>query len=168
MATRQRPNRWGSELWPVVGACLVAAVTVWVQTRRPPNTLAAALLQGGTLIFTIYASYVFGKVSARRAADDLNRSRAKSPFRRMQTLYRAMERQRQSIEEVRHHLARLQLGDGNARVLFDSVDFALTHLDRIVVEHIATGEDALSDWRDVAPDEVAEIERRALQLGDEG
>ena len=37
---------------------------------------------------------------------------------------------------------------------------ALDVIEAIVLEQIPTGADALEDWRDIVPDDVADVERR--------
>jgi hypothetical protein len=52
-------------------------------------------------------------------------------------------------------------------LLFEHARGSLMALDLMVVEQISTADDALEDWRDLVPDEVAAIEAAARRLPDE-
>lgn len=166
MAVRLPPQR--SPGWYLVGVSVVlAAVTVFVGTRNPPNPLATALLQGITLVFGVYGSWILGIASARDAATEVIRPHARSAFRRMQNLYRGLGRQEVAIQESLLRLEGLSTTAAKT-VHYEHVRSSMLLLRAMVTEQIATADDALDDWRDIVPEEVAEIERSAVVAADEG
>lgn len=143
----------------VAVAVALATLTVYVGTDKPPNALAASILQAVTILLSVFGSYEFGKASARQAARDLIAPHASSAFRRMLNLYRALGRQNDALAA---QTARLQeLEDNKGKVEMSHVAASLYTLRAMVIEQIATADDAMSDWRDIVPDEVARIEREA-------
>ena len=69
---------------------------------------------------------------------------ARSAFRRVTALYNSLYRLSTRIE----------------RLNSDKPDNRLDLIQALVDEQIATGQDAIEDWRDIVPEEVEEIERR--------
>ena len=107
------------------------------------NTLFQILISGTGL----WGSYIFGRNSARAGALEVIKPHARAAFRRVFALYRSLYRLSVKIEDLK--------GEGP--------DHRLDLIQALVNEHIATGEDAIEDWRDIVPEEVAEIERRSAQ-----
>ena len=104
------------------------------------NTLFQVLISGTGLL----GSYIFGKNSARDGALDVVKPHARAAFRRVFALYKSLYRLSEKIEELKE----------------EGPDPRLDLIQALVNEHIATGEDAIEDWRDIVPEEVEEIERR--------
>ena len=105
------------------------------------NTLFQVLISGTGLL----GSYIFGRSSARAGALEVIRPHARAAFRRVFGLYRSLYRLSETIENLKD----------------EGPDHRLDLIQALVHEHIATGQDAIEDWRDIVPDEVAEIERRS-------
>lgn len=141
---KRRYLRIGSAL--IVVAVMLGVTTVYVGTLRQPNTLAAALLQAITFVFSIVGAYFFATASARAAAEEMVRPHARSAFRRLRNLYEGLGR---LLAEVSAQIA-IQ-DDDKARL-------SLQILKSMVVEQASTADDALEDWRDLVPDEVERIE----------
>lgn len=160
MADARGSNRWPGLTLLVSG--VLAVVTVLVGTQAEPNKLATALLQGITLVLSTAGSFVLGKAASREAAREVIRPHARSAFRRVQNLYMALGRQRQALNTEQIRLARLcvETGDGE-NLAFEHVRGSMLALEYMVVEQISTADDALEDWRDLVPDEVAAIEAEA-------
>src|SRR5689334_19135998 len=92
----RNPSPWVA--WLTVGATIpLAVITVIVAIQKPPNLLAAGLLQGITLIFGAVGSFLSGKASARDAGAEMIRPHARSAFRRVTSLYAALGRLRNEI-----------------------------------------------------------------------
>ena len=91
----------------------------------------------------LLGSFIFGKSSARDAAIEVIRPHARAAFRRVTALYNSLYRLSVKIEELKR----------------DGPDQRLDLIQALVHEHIATGQDAIEDWRDIVPEEVNEIER---------
>ena len=107
------------------------------------NTLFQILISGTGLL----GSYIFGRNSARAAALEVIKPHARAAFRRVLALYNSLYRLSDKIEELKD----------------DGPDPRLDLIQALVNEHIATGQDAVDDWRDIVPEEVAEIERRSAR-----
>jgi hypothetical protein len=124
----------------------------WTAATRQLSALEAALTQCIVLTFGLLSSFLFGQLSAEKAGQDMIRSHAKSAFRRVLSLYRSLSRLAAIIENDR------ETNNGRAnssRATFDK-------LEAIVVEQIATADDALADWKDICPQEV----ERMIRIGD--
>jgi hypothetical protein len=162
-------KKWAATPGPyfILGSLVLAVITVAVGTAElkpseEPNRLATSLLQAITLVFGTWGSYALGRDASREAAKAQVRQHAKSAFRRVLTLYGALGRFRDQAETEMAFLKEKQdVASGSV-----SVDIAQMCLDKfrlMSLEQIATGEDALEDWRDLAPDEVARIEAQATR-----
>jgi hypothetical protein len=136
-----------------VATLALAVLTVVVAVRTPPNTLAAGLLQAGTLIAGVVAAYLFAKASASSAAKELVRPYARSAFRRQRGLYRGLGR---LIDEIDEQMSTQTNKDG------------LRVLRAMIIEQTGMSGDALDDWRDLVPDEVEKLERAEQNNGSEG
>lgn len=144
-------------IWVILGGIALSAATVFVGVQTPPNTLATGLLQAFTLIFTLVGAYIFAlpaaedtKKVAEIAARDKIRAQSRSAFRRQRGLYEGLGR---LIDEI--DLQVEQESDEKARL-------KLMILRAMIVEQAVVSGDALSDWRDLVPDEVAQLEKREV------
>ena len=79
----------------------------------------------------------------RDGAIDAVRTHARPAFRRVTALYDSLFRLSIQIEELKG----------------EDPDHRLNLIQALVNEHIRTGKDAMEDWRDIVPEDVAEIER---------
>ena len=123
-------------------AILVSIITVAISTKRPLTGLEGTLLQFLSLATGLAGSYVFGKLSSEGAARELIKPAARSAFRRVVWLYGSLTRLGQTLS-----------GEDNAA---DRVRVA----GAIVAEQLSAASDSMEDWRDLVPDEVADVERR--------
>ncbi len=129
----------------------VAAVFCsWTAASRQLSTLEAALTQCIVLTFGLLSSFIFGQISAEKAGQDLVRSHSRSAFRRVLSLYKSLSRLAAIIENDREaNNSRANL----SRATFDKFE-------AIVMEQIATADDALEDWKDICPQEVEQVVMR--------
>jgi hypothetical protein len=135
----------------------LGALTVYVATRKNPNTLATSLLQAITLVFGTYGSYVFAKASLEDAARGLVTPHARSAFRRVRNIYSALGRLLELMNRQSSHFNVIR----DAGTLdYENVQLTMLMLERIVIEQLNTVDDALEDWRDLVPDEVKAIEEQ--------
>jgi hypothetical protein len=160
---RLRP-RLGPAGLLILGSIVLGAVTVAVGTQDNPSKLAVSLLQGITLVFGTLGSYILGRDASREAAavsreaaTESLRLPARSAFRRVKNLYGALGRQQVAINRELVRLAELAEDNGET-VQFEHAKASLSALEIMVIEQISTVDDALDDWRDLVPDEVAAIE----------
>jgi hypothetical protein len=164
VGTDEKPWYKSGGVWLIVASVALAALTVKVGTQMPPkgeepNRLATSLLQGITLVFGTFGSWLLGRDTSREAAREAVRPHARSSFRRVLTLYRALGRLRDTSVLEADYLAEQQ--DEEGRV---DLGLALASLDKIrlmSIEQTDTADNALDDWRDLAPEEVAKIEQVA-------
>jgi len=152
--------KWTPSTWLAIATVVLVCITVVVQAQTPPNVLASAILQACALIFSVGTAYVFGRQSTAAAAQELIKPHAASAFRRMLNLYKGLGRIRNKITSISVELSALRKIDDPSLIEFQHVTWVIQMLDAMVLEQVATGEDALDDWRDLAPDEVARIEQQ--------
>lgn len=119
----------------------------WTAATRQLSAMEAAMTQIIVLTFGLLSSFLFGQLSAEQAGQDLIRSHAKSAFRRVFSLYRSLSRLAAIIENDRDAAG---TRTNSSRATFDK-------LEAIVVEQIATADDALADWKDICPREVEQM-----------
>ena len=151
-----RPNVWLGALLLVTIGLFVAAG--WVAAQRQLTSLESLLLQLLVLLVGLGATMFTGYRSLRDAAEASTRRHARSAFRRVTALYAGYTRIGASINRQRELIARAAEADG--RVLVEHVDPSLDLLEAQLLEQFETLQDALDDWRDLAPDGVAGIEAR--------
>ena len=132
----------------VIVAFLVAGLSVFIATQRTLTSLEDVLLQAFGLGTGVVGSFLFGKQSAKDAAREIIKPHARSAFRRLMSLYESLSRVGAEIENA--------LGTGENK----NNEIALSRLQAIVIEQLATADDALEDWRDIVPEDVAEIRAR--------
>ena len=132
----------------LLGIFLAAAVGfVILNFFRSVSPVENALFQILISATGLLGSYLFGKSSARAGALDVVRPHARAAFRRVTTLYNGLYRLSIRIEELKER----------------GPDDRLDLVQALVDEQIATGQDAIEDWRDIVPAEVEEIERRSAR-----
>lgn len=71
-----------------------------------------------------------------------------SAFRRLDTLYRSLSRAADVIESP-------QNADSP-----EDYKVALARLEEIIAQQLMTADDALEDWKDLAPEDVAKLNRK--------
>jgi hypothetical protein len=146
-------------------------LTVYVGTRKTPNTFATLLLQAITIVFSTYGAYVFAKASVEGAARALVTPHARSAFRRVRNIYEALGRLLDLIDRQSANFEMTRRPGMPDTLDYETVRLTMLMLESIVTEQINTVDDALEDWRDLVPDEVQQIEeqvrrRRSEQNGE--
>ena len=108
-------------------------------------------LQILALLAGIGASYIFGRSASKESVRETIEPHARSAFRRLISLYRSISRVAAIIEseEARDDAAKIDI------------------IRAIVVEQIATADDALADWQDVVPEAVEEMGKE-MRIAEEG
>lgn len=137
-----------------VGILAVAAVYV----ASEGNPLAAALLQAITLAIGVGSSFYFGRNAAAEGARDVLRPHARNSFRSLLNLFDGLRRIGNTAAQQRQALEKKAI-DGQVQV--DVVAAAFEMINIHVVELARTADSAVAGWRDILPDEVAELEQRA-------
>lgn len=118
----------------------------YVATERPLTEVEAIVLQFLALFAGLVGSYIFGRHASRDSIGEVIKPYARSAFRRLISLYRSLSRVARIIEADEPEDAALKINVIRA----------------IVVEQIATADDALADWQDVVPESVEEL-RKEMQ-----
>lgn len=149
-----RPNGWLAALVLAVAALFAAAG--WTAAQRELTSLEPLLLQLLVMAVGLAATAFAGYRSLRAAVEESTRRPARSAFRRVTALYAGYTRIGRSLGRQRQRLADVVGEDG--RVLAERAMHSLDLLEAQLGEQSETLQDALDDWRDLAPAEVAEVE----------
>lgn len=135
----------------VVLSVVVSVAFLLMASHRDLTALENTLLQVISLGLGLVGSYVMGKESAKETAKEIVKPHARSAFRRLVALYKSLSRLAYAIQGARASATE------NAQAVA-----ILDRLDAIVTEQIGTADDALEDWNDVVPEELASL-REQLQ-----
>ncbi len=163
-------------LWAALGRSWLAGVAVLfglgtaiyvvlTSGERPLSQRETALFQIIEVGLTLVGAFFVGQRSANAAAADIVRPHARSAFRRLTSLYEGLGRLGRSINDRRIFLGRVS-NKTKSTVDMDHVEAQLDILAVQVIAELATANDAMEDWRDLVPDEVAKLERAAASGGD--
>lgn len=124
----------------------VAFFYVSIASQRILSQLENIMFQIFILAMSLIGSFGFGKRIARKAAKEFIKPHARSAFRRLIFLYQSLSRLRVAIEQGK----KKETSVANTNMVLDK-------LEAIVIEQIATANDALEDWRDIVPEDVEEL-----------
>lgn len=133
----------------VMVSIILVIVPAAVTFSRELSGLEASLLQGLGLLVGLYGSYLFGRMSARSSAYELVQVHARPAFRRLLALYNGLSR-------VAAVVARAQSGVRKREDHWTPLDV----LEALILQQILTAGDAMEDWRDIVPEEVASVEEK--------
>ncbi len=148
----QKNEKWLPFLLMAI-AFIVAGFSVYIATERTLTSLENTLLQTFSLVFGLVGSFYFGKQSAVDAARQIIKPHARSAFRRLISLYESLSRVGIEIENSKEN---------------QSDVITLAKMEAIVIEQLATADDALEDWRDIVPEEVEELRSKLKTKRDQG
>lgn len=140
-------ERW-LPVFLLVSAFLIVGISIYISSQRNLTSLENTLLQAFSLGLGLIGSFIFGKQSAKEAARELIKPHARSAFRRLISLYESLSRVGYEIEKYQNTNSNLNEGHTMAK------------LEAIVIEQLATADDALEDWNDIVPEEVSELKNR--------
>lgn len=143
MRLRVGPRGWALVLGG--SAVLMAGGMIYASTVRPLSPLENTLFQLWILASGLAGSYIFGRQAARAAAEEMVKPAARSAFRRVLGLYGSLSRLAERLQEVEQ--------DSSGSRQLDVVA-------ALVQEQLASVTDAMEDWRDLVPEDVAEVEER--------
>lgn len=140
-------------------------LSVYTASTRETSALENTLLQFLGIFAGAAFSWLIGDGGGQDRAEKEMRARARPAFRRVVRLYEAHGRVVGQIGNLGHSLAAQAT---NGKVDLRLVDAALNTIAVQVSEQLGTANDAMEDWRDLAPDDVEELERRANRQDEEG
>ena len=123
----------------------------YTATQRALTEIEAIVFQILTLLAGIGGSYIFGRKTSKESIRETIEPHARSAFRRLISLYRSISHVATIIEseEPRDDASKIDI------------------IRAIVVEQIATADDALADWQDVVPEAVKEM-RKEMRIAEGG
>ena len=139
-------------------------LAVHTASTRETTALENTLLQFFGIAAGAVFSWLIGDGTGRRGAEKELRSRAAPAFRRVVRLYEGHTRLIVQTDEL---LKNLKRGATDGKVEVGLVEAAMRTIRVQVSEQIGTSNDAMEDWRDLAPEEVAELEERARRRDEE-
>lgn len=139
-------------LFLIAVAFIVSGFSVYVSTYRPLSSFENTLLQAFSIALSVSGSFLFGKQSAVDAARQIIKPHARSAFRRLMSLYRSLSRVADEIERASERRSR---------------EITIAKLKAIVLEKLATADDALEDWGDIVPEEVEELRSNLKTKGEQ-
>lgn len=132
----------------ILASLIVAVLFLAISSQRPLTNLENVLLQLFTLGLGLVGSFFIGRLSAREVALDIIKPHARSAFRRLLSLYNSLSRMARTIQEA------------TEKTNPTSAEIVLANIESVVIEQIASADDALEDWRDIIPDDVEQIQKR--------
>ena len=132
----------------LITSVVVASLFVYTATSRILTPLESVILQLFTLLAGLGGSFIFGRQSAREAAREIIKPHAKSAFRRLLSLYQSLSRVATTIESSQNFESPVEN------------QVTLAKLEAIVVEQLASADDAIEDWKDIVPEDVKELDQR--------
>jgi hypothetical protein len=156
VASTKSQRLWGIGL--LIVSVVLAGLTVYLGALKHPNTLAAAILQAVTIVFSTGGAFVFARASVQSAAQEMIRGQARSPFRRVRSIYRELGSVLEALDQQSARFLSLRQGDNPSTLDYEYVDLAMQMLRHLITVQANTADDALADWRDLVPDEVQQIE----------
>lgn len=145
-------DRWFPIIFIFI-AVAVAIAFVVLSAIRDMTNIETAAFQSFSLIAGLIGSYIYGKRSAKESASEMLKPHARSAFRRLISLYRSLSRVATEVQACN--------SDSDSR----TKEMALSRIEAIVTEQIATAGDALHDWHDIVPNEVEGLRARLIDEG---
>ncbi len=127
---------------------VVAGFFACVATSRTLTHLESVILQTLSLLTGLGGSFIFGRQSAREAAREIIKPHARSAFRRLLSLYQSLSRVATTIESSQNFESPVEN------------QVTLAKLEAIVVEQLASADDAIEDWKDIVPEDVEDLDQR--------
>ncbi len=119
-----------------------------VAATRSLTHLEGVLLQLFSLLAGVGGSFIFGRQSARKAAREIIKPHARSAFRRLLSLYQSLSRVAATIESSQNFESPVEN------------QVTLAKLEAIVVEQLASADDAIEEWKDIVPEDVKDLDQR--------
>ena len=126
----------------------ISIIFAYTATQRTLTSLESMIWQIFAFGAGLAGSFIFGRQSAPDAAKEIIKPHARKAFRRLVSLYRSLSRAANAIKSAQD-----EESSENQRA-------TLAKLDAIVTEQLATADDALEDWNDIVPEDVAELKQK--------
>lgn len=130
----------------IIYAIIIAIMFINIASKRILTNLEVILLQSVSLLHSLVGSYIFGRQSASSAAKEIIKPHARSAFRRIVALCKSLSRLASTIESERQ---------SNKDKL--ECSSSLDKMKILVIEQIATADNAIADWSDIIPEEIEKL-----------
>lgn len=111
------------------------------------------------LVISIAASFLIGRMSVNKAAEGLVRTHAKKACRRIVSMYRTTQTSAASLAFWSNHLQALAKSTNSAIDIRHVVAVMESLQEQLRAQYLNI-EDLVEDWRDIAPLEIAALERQ--------
>lgn len=144
----------------ILAALVTSGLMIVAVMQREPTPLELVLFQVIVLGLSLLGSYLFSLQSAHAATTERLRPHAGSAFRRTVSLYLAIRRFIESVETQRRVLLSLA-SDNGGTVSMNHIEQSLDLLDVQMREQVQTANDAMTDWKELVPADVADLGRLA-------
>ena len=132
----------------IIISLVVSGYFIDVAATRSLTHLEGVLLQLFSLLAGVGGSFIFGRQSARKAAREIIKPHARSAFRRLLSLYQSLSRVAATIESSQNFESPVEN------------QVTLAKLEAIVVEQLASADDAIEEWKDIVPEDVKDLDQR--------
>ncbi len=147
-----------------LAAAILFLPFVLVATQRALSNLELVLLQAAATAVGVYASFASGRASVEATTNEFMRGRARTAIRRLILIYSGIGRIAGEIEHQRQMNHSGAETDGESGALTAALDVIAAR----VSEQLATADNAIDEWRDLAPSDVEELEERARRARSDG
>lgn len=143
----------------VVIAAIMQVITVVVGAQDDPNKLAFGLLQAIAFGLGICASWLFGRGSVKKAAEDRIAPHARTAMRRAIALYRSLDEQERDLGRAASRLkGATRTDDNNTEVVeYLLAEGIVANSMSLTAAFTKQAEAAIMDWVDVAPDAAQQL-----------
>jgi hypothetical protein len=143
----------------VIVFAILFALTLWLTSGKENTSRENGLYQFIFLAVGVAASFVFGRQSARAAATDVVRPVAKGAVRRLANLAAGLGSLGGAVNVQRAYMQE-RADDNDGAVSLAEVGQAQDMLQIQINAQLNTVADAIEDWREFVPDEVAAVEHQ--------
>lgn len=137
----------------VIIGVLIALAYIIIACFRDFSTLELILFQIFSLILSIAGSFLFGKQSAKKNAEEMIKPHARSAFRRVLGLHQSFYRMLEATDEMNFYKEDVE----------KNKDMQIAVIKSILIEQTTIVTDAIEDWRDLIPEDLEELERKARE-----
>ena len=117
------------------------------------NGLVSFIFFAAGVIFSFYSGRQFARIALKRDGQ--------KSVRRILNLVGGMQGLSIAIDQEREYTRAIGGGDDAGNVSIGHVDHTFDVLQREIARELTTVADALEDWRDIVPEAVEDVERRA-------
>lgn len=142
------------------------AATIILTSREEVSQYEQGLLQFILFAAGALLTWIFGRNSVRAEAESLIQRDGKKAIRRIVNLAAGIQDFGGVLE--RQATGVIATANGDGMVTVTTVEASFQALADHIPGQLRTLEDAIQDWRDIVPDEVAQLEAQAARAREDG